>query len=112
MNGINHFKNKKGLVEYASSKGTPAPGVAVTITGLMLLLGGLGVLLGIYTQIALWLIVIFLVGTSFKMHNFWKAPDAMTKMMEQTQFTKNMALAGAALMLMSITEPWVMALSL
>lgn len=98
MMGMNHFMKRRMLAGYAQSKGVPAPGVAVFLTGLLLTMGGLGVIFDIYTNTALWLLVIFLVPTSFMMHKFWSvAPDQ--KMVEMTNFMKNMALAGAALWL-------------
>ena len=111
MNGFNHLKNKSMLTGYAASKGVPSPSLAVVGSGLLILLGGLGVLLGVYTQISLWLIIIFLVPVSFKMHNFWTVAEPQAKMMEQVNFMKNMALVGAALMMMLLSEPWVWSLS-
>ena len=99
------------LTGYAASKGVPSPSLAVVGSGLLILLGGLGVLLGVYTQISLWLIIIFLVPVSFKMHNFWTVAEPQAKMMEQVNFMKNMALVGAALMMMLLSEPWVWSLS-
>jgi len=107
MNGINHLKNRSALTGYAASKGVPSPNLAVIGSGLLILLGGLGVLLGVYTQISLWLIIIFLVPVSFKMHNFWTLSEPMPKMMDQVHFMKNMALVGAALMMMFLSQPWV-----
>ena len=36
----------------------------------------------------------------FMMHAFWKVQDPMAKMSERVNFTKNMALLGAALILL------------
>lgn len=58
------------MTEYSKSKGVPAPGLAVFITGIMLLLGGLSILLGAYVSIGAILLVIFLFPTAFIMHNF------------------------------------------
>lgn len=112
MNGFNHFKNAGGLTQYAASKGVPSPKTAVYLTGLMLLLGGLGVILGIYTELSLWLIIVFLVLTSFKMHAFWSITDPTAKMPEQIHFMKNIALAGAGLMMLALSEPWVLSINL
>ncbi len=102
LNGLNHFMRLGMLSGYAQSKGVPAPQVAVVVTGLMLLLGGLAVLTGLYVQVGLWLLVIFLVVVSFWMHNFWAIPDPMQKMAEQVNFMKNMGLLGAAFLLLSL----------
>jgi len=100
MSGVNHFLKRSGLTEYAKSKGVPNPGVAVLATGLLLLLGGLGVIFSYKFDLALWLIIIFLVPTSLMMHKFWAETDPSAKQAEMTNFMKNMALVGAALMLL------------
>jgi len=91
---------------YASSKGVPMAGWAVAITGLMILLGGLGILLGVYIQLSVLLLAIFLVFVTFKMHNFWAVTEPNMKMMETVNFYKNMALLGAVLMMLFIPSPW------
>jgi len=50
-NGYNHLKNLNMLTGYAQSKGVPMPKIAVFVTGLMLLFGGLGILLGVYVHL-------------------------------------------------------------
>ncbi len=112
FNGLNHFTKKAALVGYAKSKGVPAPEAAVLLTGIMLVAGGLGVILGMFTQWAFALIVVSLLGMTFKMHAFWNAQDAQSKMMDQVQFMKNMALMGSALMLLNLVTPWAYSLSL
>ena len=111
MNGFNHLKNLQNMTGYAASKKVPSPKTAVIISGLMILLGGLGVLLGIYTEIALWLIALFLIVVTPMMHNFWKVP-AEQKMAEQINFMKNLALLGATLMLLSLPGAWTWALAM
>lgn len=112
MSGLRHFTGHQGMVGYAQSKGVPMAGPAVYVTGLMMILGGLGVLLGAYFVWSLWLIAIFLIVVSFKMHAFWRASDPMTKMSENINFMKNMALVGAIFMMMSLlpTAFWPYAL--
>lgn len=110
MSAFNHFKNGKMLTGYAQSKGVPMASTAVFLTGVMLLLGGLGILLGVYIELAVLLLAVFLFVTTIQMHQFWKASDPMQKMNEQINFTKNMALLGAVLMLLAIPLPWVAAL--
>lgn len=107
MNGLNHFRKIGIMKGYASSKGVPMAGLAVAITGLMILSGGLGILLGVYIQLSVLLLAIFLVFVTFKMHNFWAATDPNIKMMEMVNFYKNMALLGAVLMILFIPSPWV-----
>jgi putative oxidoreductase len=97
LSGINHFAKMDAMKQYASYKGTPAPGLMVPLTGLMILAGGLSILLGVYMEIGTWLIVLFLLPTSFLMHDFWKLPDPMERANQQAHFLKNMAMTGGAL---------------
>jgi len=97
---------------YARSKGVRGAAFWVVISGLLILLGGLGIVLGVYVQIALLLIIVFLFITSFVMHNFWAIADPQQKMVEMSNFMKNMALLGAALMLFLIPGPWILSVVL
>jgi len=106
MMGMNHFMKNAMMTQYAASKGVPSARFAVYITGLLLLFGGLGMLLGAYTQWAVLLIALFFIPVSFKMHNFWAISDPQAKMPEMVNFMKNMALMGAALMMLAIPMPW------
>ena len=109
--GLNHFKGLRMMAGYAKSKGTPAPELAVGGTGAMLILGGLSILLGAYPVAGIVLLVIFLAGASVGMHDFWKAKDAQTRMAELVNFTKNLGLLGALLMLLAIPRPWIWSLA-
>ncbi len=110
MNGYNHFKNLEMLTGYAQSKKVPIPKIAVLMTGLMMFLGGLGILLGIYVQLSVLLLSLFLIGTLIKMHRYWEVADPMARMGEHVNFYKNLGLLGAILMLLAIPLPWVLAL--
>jgi putative oxidoreductase len=72
MGSFNHFKNLKYMSEYAIAKGTPAPKAAVAGTGMLLLLGGLSMLSGVYPTAGISLLIIFLLGVSIQVHNFGK----------------------------------------
>ena len=104
--GSNHFMQLDMLSGYAGSKGVPAPKVAVAGSGLLLLLGGLSILVGYQPYIGAILVVVFLVPVAFKMHNFWAVEDEQMKMVEMTNFLKNIALAASALMFLLIPTPW------
>ena len=109
FNGLNHFMNLGMMGEYALSKGTPAPKVAVAGSGVMMIAGGLSVILGVFPVIGLILIILFLLPVSFIIHNLWEVPEEQ-KMSEQINFMMNMALAGAALELMYGSSYWPLAL--
>ncbi|OHA32102.1 MAG: DoxX family protein [Candidatus Taylorbacteria bacterium RIFCSPLOWO2_01_FULL_43_44] len=110
QNAYNHFKNVDSLTGYAQSKGVPWAKASVLITGLMMLLGGLGILLGVYVEISVLLLSVFLLGTLWKMHRYWEVSDPMARMGEYVNFYKNLGLLGTILMLLAIPTPWVLAL--
>ena len=111
MNGLNHLFKGSALAGYASSKGVSQPKLAVFATGLLILFGGIGILLGVYVEYAVLFLALFLIPVSFMMHAFWKISDPMAKMMDQINFMKNMALLGAALMTLAIPMPWLWSVS-
>lgn len=110
MGGIRHFKDKDSMVNYAKSKGVASAEIATIMTGLLLILGGLGIILGTFIQVAMGLLVLFLVPTSFIMHAFWKETDPQIKMSDRSNFLKNMALAGALLILTALGGPWALSI--
>lgn len=111
MNAYNHIVKNAGLVGYAASMGVPSPKLAVVGSGFLLLVGGLSIVLGYMPLIGVIALVLFLLPVSFKAHAFWKAADPMVKMNEKIAFMKNMAIIGAALMLLAIPTPWVLSIS-
>lgn len=108
-NGFNHLKHAEGMAGYAASKGVSHAKTMIIISGILILLGGLGIVLGVYVRLAVLLIILFLVPVTYKMHAFWKA-DPAQKQSEQIAFNKNVALAGAALAYLFISLPWPLAL--
>jgi putative oxidoreductase len=105
-NGINHLQHTEGMGQYAAAKGVPKAELAVQATGALLIAGGLSIAAGIKPRQGLAAVVAFLIPVSLQMHRFWEEQDAQKRQSELINFTKNMALVGAALALMQIPEPW------
>lgn len=112
MSGIGHFTQAKTMSEYTKSKKIPAPGLAVFVTGIMILLGGLSILLGAFVNIGAILLIIFLIPTAFIMHNFWTLTDPVMKQHDQVHFMKDLALAGAAFLIWYLYQTVPVPLSL
>ncbi len=100
--GLNHVLNVDQMSGYADMKGVPMPTVAVVATGLLLLLGGLSVTLGVYPVLGAAALVIFFIGTTPIMHDFWAVEDPEQRQSEMTDFMKNVALLGGAFVLLAI----------
>lgn len=97
-----HLGQTDAMTNYARSKGVPAAKLAVLLGGVVLVLGALSILLGLWPDLGALLLVAFLVPTALIMHPFWKETDASAKQLEQVQFSKDTALAGASLMLFAL----------
>ncbi len=109
-NGVNHFKQRPAMAQYAASKGVPQADVAVAVSGAMLAVGGASILLGLKPRYGALAIIAFLAGVSPVMHDFWRVEDPARRQAEMINFSKNMALLGAALALMGVKE-WPVSVS-
>jgi|SRR5437764_10710399 len=112
MSGLNHFMKLEAMSQYAASQKVPVPKLAVAVTGLMLLAGGASILFGVEPQAGVGLLVLFLVPAAFWMHRFWGLQDPMMAANQRAHFMKNIAMAGAALLIYYFTtlhpEAWVL----
>lgn len=105
--GIAHLTKLNAMTGYAQFKKVPSPVLAVIVTGLMLIIGGLYVALGIFADLGALLLAIFLIVSAFMMHNFWTIQDEQAKQAETINFFKNIALAGAALIIFALVSTGV-----
>lgn len=96
---MGHLTQSKAMGAYAGTKGVPSPVLATQVSGVLILLGGISVLLGLWGDLGSLFLVIFLLPTALLMHSFWKESEPMAKQMEMVQFNKDVALAGGALVL-------------
>jgi putative oxidoreductase len=97
MAGANHFN--KQTIGYAASQGVPLAAIAVPLSGVVAIAGGLSILLGYRTKLGAWLIVLFLVPVSFMMHKFWVVTDPMMAQIQMILFMKNVSMLGGALLI-------------
>lgn len=104
--GVNHFQNLAMMSGFTASKGVPSAKALVMLSGLLIFVGGLSVIVGWHVRIGLACIVLFLVPVTFTMHNFWVEKDMMQRINQLVNFQKNIALLGAALMMLMIPRPW------
>lgn len=97
LSALGHLTKSEYMAQYAASKGVPSAELAVVGSGVLLAVGALSVLLGVFGDLGSLLLVLFLVPTALLMHAFWKEGDPQGRQIEQIQFNKDIALAGAAL---------------
>ncbi len=104
--GINHLRKSREMGPYAESKGVPKGEVAVAVSGIPLVIGGASLLSGVKPKLGAAAILGFLAGVSPVMHGFWRDEDPNERQNNMINFMKNAALAGGALALMGVEEPW------
>ncbi|MBN1210192.1 MAG: DoxX family protein [Myxococcaceae bacterium] len=97
--GVNHFLQVNSMTAYASSAGLPAPRFAILASGVIILLGGLCVLLGVFARLGAALLALFLLATAFTMHRFWGLADPQLAQDQLAHFMKNLSMAGGALII-------------
>jgi uncharacterized membrane protein YphA (DoxX/SURF4 family) len=105
-NGINHLRKTRELSHYACAKKVPKPHIAVRATGVLLIAGGASILLGVKPKLGTLAILGFLAGVSPVIDDFWKEEEPGQRMNDTINFAKNLALAGGAIALMGVDEPW------
>jgi putative oxidoreductase len=97
MAGSNHFSRQ--TIGYAASQGVPLASIAVPLSGVLAIAGGLSILLGYRAKLGAWLIVVFLVPVTLMMHKFWAVQDPMMAQIQMVMFLKNLAMLGGALLI-------------
>jgi uncharacterized membrane protein YphA (DoxX/SURF4 family) len=83
------------------------PKLAVWFSGLLLLIGGVTIVLGSWTNFGIYALILFFIPVTFQMHAFWKETDPSVKANQKISFMKNMAVLGALFMLLSLPVPWM-----
>jgi putative oxidoreductase len=106
LNGLNHLRNRAAMTGYATYKGLPAPGLAIVASGVWLLVCGFSIVLGIRPYAGAVMAIVFLLAVTPVMHNFWTIADENQRLGDFINFQKNVALLGAALMVLAIPAPW------
>ena len=100
--GIAHFAKLEAMTGYAQYKKLPAAKLGVMISGLFFLLGGIYIAAGFWVDLGALLLAITLILAAVIFHNFWKETDPTAKQNEMIAFNKDIALAGAALILFAL----------
>lgn len=99
--GIGHLKATDAMAGYADFKKVPAPRFSVIASGVLMLVGALSVLLGVWGDLGSLLLLVAILPIPFLMHRYW-AEDGEAKATEQVQFNKTISLVGGALALFAL----------
>src|SRR6201987_3880372 len=97
MAGPNNFSGQ--TIAYAASQGVPLASIAVPLSGVLAIVGGLSILLGYHAKLGAWLIALFLIPVTLMMHKFWTVTDPMMAQIQMILFMKNVSMLGGALLI-------------
>ena len=101
-NAYNHLANTDQSTGYAEYKGVPNARLMVQLTGVLMALGGVAIILGIWIDLAGLCVAALMIIFAVKMHDFWTVTDFQQKGSERAHFMKNISIAGAGLILASL----------
>jgi putative oxidoreductase len=96
--GISKVRGFSGEEMFVASKHLPLPAVALAIAMIIELVGGLAILVGLYTRFTAWIVFLYMIPTTFLFHNFW-AMQGAAQQDNMLHFEKNLAIMGGLLIL-------------
>lgn len=96
---IGHLTNTATISSYTESMGLRPGRLFVLGSAVWMIVASTLLVLGAWIDVAALMLFVFLVPTAIVMHRFWADTDAETKANEQMHFSKDLSLAGGALML-------------
>ena len=96
---IDGFRNNEKRVEIAKESGVPVPEFMVPFVTGMLFVANLGIILWKYPRAAAGALIVFFLGTTPVIHNFWTM-EGKERQGNKINFLKNCALLGCSVMLL------------
>lgn len=97
-NKIPQFQQTTELMQ---SEGVPNPKLALAGAIFLLAIGGISVILGAWTRIGAFCLLVFLGAATWYFHDFWRFTDPLQRQLQTIQFMKNLAIAGGLLALLA-----------
>lgn len=97
---------RAALIGDARRRRVPLPLVAVPMTGLMLTVGGVSLMSGVFPAAGIALLVAVLIPSAFLSHAYWRVPGEAERARERMRFWRNVALALLALAFLAVPQPW------
>lgn len=94
-----HLMESEGTAGYAEMRGVKSPKMLTQLSGVLIAAGGVGVILGVWMDLAALGLAVYSLIAAFMVHHFWTDEDPMLRQSEMTQFMKNLSMAGGSLLL-------------
>ena len=100
--GFSHLLNFKEHSTLLRRKGVPLPVAATILTVVMMIGGGALILFNWHRSIGAALLFGIIFPAPFFLHHFWNEKESYPRLSEFAHFIKDISLAGAALVLLSL----------
>ena len=97
-----HLGSTDETAAYAEARGVSNPRLMVQISGVGIAAGGLGVIFGVWADLAALGCVAYSLIAAFWVHHFWTDEDEQTQTVEMSMFMKNLSIAGGGLILFAL----------
>jgi putative oxidoreductase len=104
--GFLDLRHYRFFVPLVAASGVPFPRIAVIFALLLIIVGGISVVLGLWPRGGLCLIILFLILVTPIAHAFWARGDRKERAADLSDFMRNTALFGASVMMLVIPQPW------
>ena len=97
-----HLAQADVTAGYAGMRGVKNAKPLVQVSGVLIGAGGLGVILGVWGDLAALGLVAYCLISAFMIHHFWTDDDVMLRTSEMSMFMKNLSMAGGGLILFAL----------
>lgn len=99
--GLGHLTQTEAMTGYAKYKGVPAAKLSVVVSGLLMIVGAVSVVLGVWGDLGSLLLLVAILPIPFLMHRYWNE-QGEARMNEQVQFNKTVSLIGGSVALFAL----------
>lgn len=96
-----HIMQTDDTAGYAEMRGVPQHRMLTQLSGVLIAVGGIGVILGVWTDLAALGVALYSLVSAFMVHHFW-TDEGQMQQIEMTMFMKNLAIAGGGLALFAL----------
>lgn len=100
--GFSHLLHISNMTMMARMNKVPAPKLMVFLTGVALILAGLGVAFWVYIEISLWILLVFFASAALMIHRFWTKKKLHERAEHMHYFMGNMMLVGLILIMLVV----------
>jgi putative oxidoreductase len=99
---VAHIRQRQSFEGYAKAMGFPLVPLAGWPAGIWLVVGALSVALGVWPDVGVLMIALFVVVAAFFFHAYWRLEDQHQKMNQSFLFWRNIITLGASVALFGL----------